>query len=387
MPDPATLSVEFAETERNIPDDLWAACFTPQQEGRWWCRLAENAGLEKQFRIFYAVVRRNGEPAGIVPMFTMELSLDFIVPDGMVPLLAGIGKMFPNLSQPKILFIGSPCADEGIMGFLPSVDRRAALLCVQEAIETEAPKRGAGLILWKDFPESYDADFAWLSERKGLFRMTSFPGTVIDFASANKADYFAGMKGSRRYNLRQKLRDSARHLDAEIEIIQRPERAVLDAIFKLFVQTRDKADTQFEQLDLKFFEQAALEPTAYFILVRERATLDIVAFMLCFDLGGVVINKYVGLDYSRPKEWYLLFRLADAAIDWTLARGGRALQSGQTGYFAKISQRHRLVPLTIHGKHLNPAFHWICKLVTRRVRWATLDDDLAVYVKAHPDAN
>src|SRR4051812_14130531 len=124
MPDPAALSVEFAETGSNIPDDLWAACFAPQQEGRWWCRLAEEAGLEKQFRIFYALLRQNGEPAGIVPMFTMELPLGFIVPDSMVPMLAGIGKMFPKLSQPQILFVGSPCADEGVMGFLPPIDRR-----------------------------------------------------------------------------------------------------------------------------------------------------------------------------------------------------------------------------------------------------------------------
>jgi hypothetical protein len=333
------------------------------------------------------MLRQDGEPAGIVPMFIMELPVDFIVPEGMVPVLAGIGKMFPNLSQPKILFIGSPCADEGLMGFLPSVDRRTALLCIQEAIEKEAPKRGANLILWKDFAQSHDADFAWLAERKGLFRMTSFPGTMIDLASGKKADYLAGMKGSRRYNLLQKLRQSAKHLDAEIEVVQRPDDATLEVIFALFVQTRDRAATQFERLDRRFFEQAAREPTAHFILVRHRATRDIFAFMLCFDREGVVINKYVGLDYSQPKEFNLLFRLVDAAIEWTLARGGKALQSGQTGYSAKLAQRHRLLSLTIYGKHLNPVFHWIGKQVTRRIRWATLDDDLAVHVKAHPEAN
>ena len=386
MPDPAALSVEFVETEKQIPGDLWAACFTPQQEGQWWCRIVEDAGLEKQFRIFYAVLRQDGEPAGIVPMFTMELPLDFIVPEGMIPLLAGIGKMFPNLSQPQILFIGSPCADEGVMGFLPSVDRRAALLRIQEAIEKEAPKRGANLILWKDFPQSCAADLTWLSEDAGMFRMTSFPGAVIDL-TGSKEDYFASLKSSRRRNLQKKLKQSAANFDAVVDVVQEPDATTLDVIFALFNQTRAKATTEFEHLERRFFERAAQDPSAYFILLRERTTRDITAFMLCFDRDGAVINKYIGIDYERSGKSFLLFRLIDVAIDWALTRGARTLLSGQTGYSAKIEQGHRLVPLTIYGKHFNPVFHWIGKQVTRRIRWATLDDDLAVYVKAHPDAN
>jgi hypothetical protein len=384
MPDPAAFAVEFVDSEKLIPDDLWSACFTPQQEGRWWFRLIEQAGVEKQFRIFYALLRQNGQLAGIVPLFTMELPLDFIVPESMVPMLAWIGKMLPNLSQPQILFVGSPCADEGVMGFIPAVDRRVAMLFLQHAIEQEARTRRAMMVLWKDFPQSYAADLEWLAEREGLFRMTSFPGAVIDLPTGRKEDYFAAMKSSRRRNLRKKLQQSEKNFDAEIEVIQRPDAATLDRIYALFEQTRSRATTNFERLDRRFFESAAAEFSAHFILLREKTTRDIVAFMLCFDLGGAVINKYIGIDYARPNNWYLLFRLIDVAVDWTLSRGGRLLQGGQTGYSAKLEQGHRLVPLTIYGKQFNPVFHWIGKMVTRNVRWATLDDDLAEYVKAHP---
>ena len=30
-----------------------------------------------------------------------------------------------------------------------------------------------------------------------------------------------------------------------------------------------------------------------------------IAFMLCFDMGERLINMFVGMDYSRPKEWML----------------------------------------------------------------------------------
>ena len=386
MPDTA-LSVSFVESEKEISAELWSACFQPGQEGQWWSRIVESAGLDQQFQIFYAVVHRGGVPVGIAPMYTMELPLDFIVPDAMIPMLAWVGKMLPNLSQPQILFVGSPCADEGAIGLLPSVDRRDALLCIQNAIEREGPVRGARVLVWKDFPQSYDADFAWLAERAGLFRMTSFPGAVIDLPSGQKEDYLTGMKRSRRYNLRRKLQQSAKNFDADVEIIQNPDAATLDQIYALFTQTRGKATTSFERLDRRFFERSAQEPSAHFILLRERATRDVAAFMLCFDRGEIVINKYIGMDYTRPGNWFLLFRLIDAAVDWTLARGGRQLQSGQTGYSAKFEQGHRLVPLTIYGKHLNPLFHRIGVMVTRRVRWATLDNDLAEYVKAHPETN
>jgi hypothetical protein len=103
--------------------------------------------------------------------------------------------------------------------------------------------------------------------------------------------------------------------------------------------------------------------------------------MLCFHVGERVINKYIGLDYGGPKERFLFFRLFDAAVDWALARGATSLQSGQTGYAAKIEQGHRLVPLTNWARHRNPLWHRVSAFVARRIRWQTLDDDLATYVK------
>jgi hypothetical protein len=387
MPDPAPYSVAFVRSESELPEALWSACFTPQQEGQWWCRLIESAGVERQFGIFYAVLREGERQVGIAPLFTMELPLEFLVPDWLVPKLALIGKLLPSLSQPQILFVGSPGADEGAIGLLPGVDRRAAMLVLQRTLEAELPRRGAMMVLWKDFPPAYDADFAWLTQQTGLFRMTSFPGAVIDLPTGKREDYLAAMKSSRRYNLRRKLKESARRFDAEVEVVQQPDAATLDEIYALFAATRDRGETSFERLDRRFFERCAGEPRAHFLLLRERASRHLAAFMLCFDLGGAVINKYIGLDYARPHNWFLLFRLIDAAIDWSLARGARVFQSGQTGYSAKLEQGHRLIPLTSYGKNRNWLFHRIAQVVAARVSWATLDADLAEYVKAHPGGN
>ncbi len=386
MRDGGTYSVAIVESEKSIPADLWAACFPPPLEGHWWYQVLEQSGLDEQFQFLYALVSVGGRPVGIAPLFMMKIGLEFLVPKPLVPMLALVGKIFKTLSEPRILFVGSPCSDEGAVGILPGADRRAALFAIQHAIEAEAARRGVSMTIWKDFPKSYDADLTSLAARAGLFRMVSFPGTSIEVPSSRKQDYFSAMRSSRRYNLRRKLKLSAERLDAVVEPVQHPDAALIGQIYALFERTRSKSGMSLERLDRRFFERVAREPAAHFILLRERHSGDLVAFKLCFEIGTHVINKYIGIDYDRPKDWFLFFRIFEAAFDWALARGAKSFQGGQTGYGAKLEQGHRLTPLMVYGKHRNALMHRVCRLVAGRIRWETLDDELTVYVRAHPDA-
>ena len=96
--------------------------------------------------------------------------------------------------------VGSPVLDEGRVGLVSHVNRRTALLSLQVALEKKADELRAPLIVWKDFPESSSADLNWLSHERRLFRVISFPNTIVEFPSHRKEDYFAAMKGSRRRN-------------------------------------------------------------------------------------------------------------------------------------------------------------------------------------------
>ena len=111
-----------------------------------------------------------------------------------------------------------------------------------------------------------------------------------------------------------------------------------------------------------------------------------VAFMLCFELAPKLINKFVGMDYRRPGEWQLHFRLWDAVVDYALSRGLTSIQSGQTGYAVKIETGHRLVPLVNFCRHRNRLIHALAARAARGIDWATLDDDLARHLRSHPEA-
>jgi len=111
-----------------------------------------------------------------------------------------------------------------------------------------------------------------------------------------------------------------------------------------------------------------------------------VAFMLCFDMGERLANMYIGMDYSRPKEWMLFFRLWEAAVDLALSRGLSAIVSGRSSYEAKIEIGHKLVPLNNYCRHRNIFLHNIYRIFAPTIHWASMDEALARFLKAHPDA-
>jgi hypothetical protein len=138
------------------------------------------------------------------------------------------------------------------------------------------------------------------------------------------------------------------------------------------------------RLNRKFFE-VMLKSRPRFIILREKVTGDMIAFMLCFDMGERLINAFTGMDYGRPKEWMLYFRLWDAAVDLALSRGFTAIVSGRLSYEAKIEIGHKLVPLNNCCRHRNIFFHNVLPYLRADDPLASMDEALARFLKAHPD--
>ena len=107
--------------------------------------------------------------------------------------------------------------------------------------------------------------------------------------------------------------------------------------------------------------------------------------MLVFVLGDRVVNKFIGLDYNREGRAYLYFRLFEAAVDFTYSLDRHHLQSGQTGYRAKLDLGHAPVPLVNFFRHQNPLVHAVFRAVARHITWRSLDADLRVWLEAHPE--
>jgi len=378
--------VEFFDKASQIPSDLWDACFQPPAAGRWWYETLDQSGIEDQFTFFYALIKHLGCPVGIAPIFVMDVAVDQVGREEFLRLFRLVGKIIPSVLRQRTLFVGSPVLDETRVGLISHINRRAALLALQVALEKKADELDVPMIVWKDFPESSTADLNWLSRQRRLFRVVSLPNTVLEFSSSRKEDYFAAMKGSWRRKLKAKLRRSREQLDLGADIVQRPDAKTLDDIFGLFWQTYEKSASKFERLNRKFFEIIAEKQATLFIILREKITGEIIAFMLCLDMGERLINLFIGMDYRRPKEWMLFFRLWEAVVDLALSRGFSAILSGRSSYEAKIETGHRLVWLNNYCRHRNMFLHAIYRIAARSIGWASLDEALARFLKAHPES-
>lgn len=380
-----TYQVRTVSRAVEAPQALWDHGFAPPIEGRWWYEVFEQCGLEDQFKFLYAVVERDGRAVGLAPMFVADVPIELVVPDELFPVFKRIGQVFPGVLAQRTLFVGSPCADEGAVAILDGEDRVAVLAAIAAAMPRIAKQHKAFMLVWKDVSEAFEADMAKAASRTGFFSTPSYPGAEARFPTRRKADFLAAMKASHRQQLKRKLRRSAEAADLVVEVVQAPGSEVLEEIFALFQQTYDKAVTRFERLDRRFFERVAEESRAHFLLLRDRASGRLAAFMLLLDLGDTVINKFIGIDYARPKDEMLYFRLTDAAIDWAMVNGATRLQSGQTGYRVKIELGHTLTPLTNFGRHRIWPIHIVYALVARTISWKTLDADLAHHLQSHPE--
>ncbi len=384
------LSLEWLNSESQIPQALWDSCFPAPYEGQWWYRSLECAHLEEQFTFTYGLISLNGEPIAIAPAFVKDVPIELVMPPMILPIVKLISKIIPSFLYQRTFFIGSAGSDEGHIGIDPKILKAQTVtqddifLCVQEAAEKQAQKYKAAMLVWKDFPNIYHQTLATISKSKKLFPLISFPSALVTLEGGNTDDYINSLKSSRRDQFLKKLK-KALPAPLDVSIVHLPDNQTLHQLYRLFSRTYSKGKTKFEELTPEFFEFISREKEAHFIVLRHQSSQEIVAFMLCFDLKGHVINKFIGIDYDAPRDWFIYFRLWIEAVNWSYKIGAKTIQSGQTAYPAKIETGHELIQLTNFCKHRNRFMHEIYKKVASLVNWDTLDPDLAVYLKAFPE--
>lgn len=387
MRDTNPLSVRWVSSADAIPAELWQQCFPPPLEGRWWYSLLERSGLDDQFAFSYAVLEKNGIPIGIAPAFLMNVPIDLVAPDLLSRIIRSAGRWAPRLRYQRTLFIGSPCADEGTVGLIPGVRLRDVAVILQDAAYEHARNNNASMIVWKDFPDTLSGDLDVLCRDRSLFKLVSYPGTIVPRLEGSFDGYLKTLTSAKRNSLKRKLRRSRAMGELDVSVIQYPGGSLVAEIFDLYRQTYQKGKTKFERLTPEFFRLIAMEDACHFIMLRIPETGKLIAFMLCYRIGARVFNKFMGFDYTIARDWYLYFRLWETAVEWAATGGASEMQSGQTVYTPKLDLGHVLIPLTNYGIHLNPLVHRIFSAAARHISWSTLDDALKTFVRAHGAAN
>jgi peptidoglycan biosynthesis/recognition FemAB-like protein len=370
------LRISWRSSANDIPQEAWRRCFSPPLEGLWLYRALEEAGLEDQFRFTYGLVTRGHEIVAIAPVFEALLPISLVAPRLVDRALTLGGRFLRHLRFQKTLFVGCPCSDEGTVGVVPGVGFEEIAPLLQQALWERARENKAACLVWKDFPESAWPALRALSREAGLCEAISFPGTRIAQIGPDFETYLDRLTGNRRRNLRKKLRLSRAHVDVEVEIVANPDTARVAEIWQLFQNTYARATTRFERLTEKFWEVVCQQARSRLLILRERSSGKAVAFMLIVLNGKRAINKFIGLDYGFGDKGYLYFRLWEEFVRFAIAAKAEEVQSGQTGYRAKLDIGHELVPLKNFFRYRNPVIQMIAAFLAKRISWSSLDDDL-----------
>ncbi|HEX8948381.1 MAG TPA: GNAT family N-acetyltransferase, partial [Dissulfurispiraceae bacterium] len=313
-PDQRDIAIQWIERAEEIPPWLWKKCFPAPLEGFWWYATLDQCEINDQFSFSYAVLLRAGTRIGIAPTFLMDMPLDIVAPMPVSSVCNILSRVHPRFKYQRTLFVGSPCSDEGTVGLVPGESLSDVTPVLQRELDTRARRLKASMVVWKDLPAYAASEIGPLLTGCGLFSLTSYPGTRMEIRGKGFEDYLRSLGSNQRHQLKKKLRKSRVMGELEESVVQHPDDALLDEIFSLFLQTYERSKTKFERLTPAFFKRISSWPVSHFILLRDASNGNPVAFMLCFLSGKRAINKFIGIDYSYQGEWFLYFRLWEAAV-------------------------------------------------------------------------
>jgi GNAT acetyltransferase-like protein len=377
-------SVTWHKRSSDIAGELWESCFGPPREGLFWFRALERAGLEGQFTFLFGLLLRDHSAVGIVPAFVFDVPLKLVIP----PRVAGFVLPFARgplrgLGYQRTFFIGNVAGEEGCIGLRAGISLSDVVGTIHAAARAKAAELAAPMLVWKDFGDQDRPALDSLVSSVNAFRIPSYPGTTIPLVRGGFEAYLTTQRSARRWKLKNKLRRGKTALEAEPSVVKSPGEAELTEIFALFWRTYLKGRTKFERLNIDFFRAIARCRESVFIVLRDSRSGKMIAFMLALDLGERVINRFIGIDYAAGRGGYLYFQLFAAAYDWAVTTGAKVMQSGQTGYRAKLDLGHELFPLWNYCCHRNRIINRVFAKVASGISWETLDDDLRGHLDAH----
>ena len=176
----------------------------------------------------------------------------------------------------------------------------------------------------------------------------------VDFASIDA--YLARLSSSRRQNLRRKLRSRA-----DLEVRRLPtclacfgDDATVDAYYALYAAVYDQSELHFDRLTRGFFAAVLRDGANGGIVFEYRQAGVLVGWNLCFEVGGKLVDKYVGFRYPEARACNLYFVSWMVNLEYAIERGLTHYVAGWTDPEVK-AQLGAKFTFTRHAVHVrNP---------------------------------
>ena len=201
--------------------------------------------------------------------------------------------------------------------------------------------REAPLLVLKDVarpsPLFVEGDNAWLDAfAKGcaeagfvMLEGQALAWVPIDFASIDA--YLSRLTRGRRRDLRRKLRSRA---DLDVEMLRTgpafEDAGRVDAFYALYMNVYRQSDIKFDLLTRAFFASVLRDADAGGLVFVYRYAGRMIGWNLCFEHDGLLVDKYIGLQYPDAREHDLYAVSWVENLDYARRRGLRAYVAGWT---------------------------------------------------------
>lgn len=351
---------------------LWARLLPGEVEGYRYHLAFEQGGIEG-FRTGYIVVRHGVTAICLAPYFITDYRLDSTVQGPLKRVTRWIRRHLPNLLTLRLLCVGSPVTDSGKLGFLPSHrfhPEALRKLCTE--MERIAIREGATLLAFKDILERDARQLDAPLHQAGFAKLVNMPVATNAIGFSNLDDYLASLSRSTRKDLRRKYRQYNQVSIEECNGL--PEN--IDEVYRLYLNCYQKSELQFEKLTPEFFRSVATLMPGECRFVLYRAEGKLIGFNLLLHKNGVLLDKYLGLDYhlSRKHNLYYLSWLHNLTM--CLHDGFHTYQSGQAAYRTKLKLGATLEQTYLYFRHRNHLVNPLLQLASRFFAYENFDKSL-----------
>ncbi len=364
------LKTKVVKKISDIPVGDWNKVFPDVLESYDYFKTLDESNLG-QFSFYYIMVYHRATPICAAPCFLMNYSLDTSISGPIKRITNAIKKRMPNIFNLKALICGTPLG-QGRIGIGDHPDCMRVILRRMEQI---AKKNKVAIIAFKDFDKTYNKALDPL-RKKGFSKLTSLPWTELDIRFKTFDEYLKTLSGATRYDLRRKFKKVDNHIAIDLEIVDTLEDSALHDLYRLYLDIVDKHDMQFEVLSIDFFRNVSKimpKQTKYFLW---RIDGKLVAFLFCLSSQDVMIDYYVGFDYSVAHTHHLYFIKFRDTLNWCIKHGIKKYEMGTTGYEPKRRLGFEFIPLYIYAKLRNRALRPIFNLICQFLKFENFDPDL-----------
>lgn len=345
-----------------IPSADWEKVYPDVLESYNFFHTLDESNLD-QFAMHYIIIYDRKTPVAATTFFLLDYSLDTSINGPLRRITNSIKKRLPNIFSIKAIVCGMPIGE----GRIGSVGQKDAVMdAILRKLEHMAKKNKAAVIAFKDFSRPYTGLLDPL-KKMGFARFDSLPTTKLDVKFKNFEEYLKTLSAANRYDLRRKFKKVDGQVKINLEIADRLDEAVLKDVYKLYLDIVEKHDMGFELLPISFFSNISknMPGSAKYFLWRIDGKLA--AFLLCLVSKDMLIDYYVGLDYSIAHKYHLYFLKFRDVLNWCIENNVGRYEMGITGYEPKRRLGFEFVPLYIYAKLQNramrPIFNFICQFL------------------------